>query len=32
VKLIEYDFARYGSSATRKALLGRWSSEVRTGR
>ena len=29
VKLIAYDFATYGSSATRTRLLGRWSSEVK---
>lgn len=31
VKLIDYDFAKYGSSAERKRLLGRWSTEVKTG-
>ena len=29
IKLIEYDFAKYGSSATRTRLLGRWTSEVK---
>ncbi|MEO8714244.1 MAG: ABC transporter substrate-binding protein [Acetobacteraceae bacterium] len=29
LKLIEYDFSKYGSSATRTRLLGRWSSEVK---
>ncbi|MCW3475333.1 ABC transporter substrate-binding protein [Limobrevibacterium gyesilva] len=29
IKLIEYDFATYGSSATRTRLLGRWTSEVK---
>lgn len=28
VKLIDYDFAKYGSSETRKALLARWDAEV----
>jgi iron(III) transport system substrate-binding protein len=31
VKLIDYDFAKYGSSAERTRLLGRWSSEVKSG-
>lgn len=31
VKLIDYDFAKYGSSAERKRLLGRWSTEVKAG-
>ena len=31
IKLIEYDFAKYGSSAERKRLLGRWSTEVKSG-
>ena len=30
VKLIAYDFAKYGSSAERKRLLARWSTEVKT--
>ena len=30
VKLIDYDFAKYGSSAERKRLLGRWSTEVKS--
>jgi iron(III) transport system substrate-binding protein len=30
VKLIDYDFARWGSSAERKRLLGRWDAEVST--
>jgi iron(III) transport system substrate-binding protein len=29
IKLIEYDFATYGSSATRTRLLGRWTNEVK---
>ena len=29
IKLIEYDFAKYGSSATRKRLLGKWTDEVK---
>jgi iron(III) transport system substrate-binding protein len=29
IKLIEYDFAKYGSSETRKRLLGKWSNEVK---
>lgn len=29
-KLISYDFAKYGSGETRKALLGRWDREVRS--
>jgi len=29
IKLIEYDFAKYGSSAVRTRLLGRWTSEVK---
>jgi iron(III) transport system substrate-binding protein len=29
IKLISYDFAKYGSSAERKRLLGRWSTEVK---
>jgi iron(III) transport system substrate-binding protein len=28
IKLIEYDFAKYGSSAERKRLLGRWDKEI----
>ena len=28
-KLIEYDFAKYGSSETRKRLLGKWTDEVK---
>jgi iron(III) transport system substrate-binding protein len=31
VKLIAYDFAKFGSSAERTRLLGRWSSEVKSG-
>ena len=27
IKLIEYDFAKYGSSETRKRLLGKWTDE-----
>ena len=30
IKLINYDFAKYGSSAERKRLLGRWSNEVKS--
>jgi iron(III) transport system substrate-binding protein len=30
VKLIDYDFAKYGSAAERKRLLGRWTSEVKS--
>jgi iron(III) transport system substrate-binding protein len=29
VKLIDYDFAKYGSSQERKRLLGKWTSEVK---
>ncbi|HSU06160.1 MAG TPA: extracellular solute-binding protein, partial [Acetobacteraceae bacterium] len=29
IKLIEYDFAKYGSSAVRRHLLDRWTSEVK---
>jgi iron(III) transport system substrate-binding protein len=28
VKLIDYDFVKYGSSAERKRLLGKWDNEV----
>jgi iron(III) transport system substrate-binding protein len=28
IKLIDYDFAKYGDSATRKALLERWDKEI----
>jgi iron(III) transport system substrate-binding protein len=31
IKLIEYDFATYGSSETRRRLLGRWTREVKNG-
>jgi iron(III) transport system substrate-binding protein len=31
VKLIDYDFGKYGSSAERKRLLGRWTTEVKSG-
>ncbi len=31
VRLIDYDFAKYGSSAERKRLLARWSTEVKAG-
>jgi iron(III) transport system substrate-binding protein len=31
IKLIDYDFAKYGSSAERRRLLGRWSTEVKSG-
>ena len=31
LKLIEYDFEKYGSSATRRALLSRWTKEVKNG-
>ena len=30
IKLIDYDFAKYGSSAERKRLLGRWTTEVKS--
>lgn len=30
IKLINYDFAKYGSSAERKRLLGKWDAEVST--
>jgi iron(III) transport system substrate-binding protein len=30
IKLIDYDFAKFGSSAERKRLLGRWSTEVKS--
>ncbi len=30
IKLIDYDFAKYGSSAERKRLLGRWSTDVKS--
>jgi iron(III) transport system substrate-binding protein len=30
VKLIDYDFGKYGSSAERKRLLGRWTTEVKS--
>ena len=29
IKLIEYDFATYGSAATRNRILARWASEVK---
>ena len=29
IKLIAYDFAKYGASATRQRILGRWSAEVK---
>ncbi len=29
IKLIEYDFAKYGSSAVRTRILGRWTAEVK---
>jgi len=29
IKLIDYDFAKYGSSAERKRLLGKWTDEVK---
>src|ERR1700722_13201128 len=31
VKLIDYDFEKYGSSATRRALLSKWTNEVKNG-
>jgi iron(III) transport system substrate-binding protein len=31
LKLIDYDFAKYGSSAERKRLLSRWTQEVKNG-
>ena len=30
-KLIDYDFAKYGSSAERRRLLGKWSEEIKVG-
>jgi iron(III) transport system substrate-binding protein len=30
VKLIDYDFGKYGSSAERRRLLGRWTTEVKS--
>jgi iron(III) transport system substrate-binding protein len=30
VKLIDYDFAKYGSSAVRTRLLGRWTTEIKS--
>ena len=30
VKLIDYDFAKYGSSAERKRLLSKWDKEVKS--
>ena len=32
IKLINYDFAKYGSSAERKRLLSRWTTEVKNAR
>ena len=29
IKLIDYDFAKYGSTAERRRLLGRWTTEVK---
>jgi iron(III) transport system substrate-binding protein len=29
VKVIDYDFAKYGSSAERKRLLSKWDKEVK---
>ena len=29
IKLIDYDFAKYGSTATRTRLLGRWTTEIK---
>ena len=29
IKLINYDFAKYGSSAERKRLLSKWDNEVK---
>jgi iron(III) transport system substrate-binding protein len=29
IKLIEFDFAKYGSSAERKRLLAKWDAEVK---
>jgi iron(III) transport system substrate-binding protein len=29
IKLIDYDFAKYGSSAERRRLLGKWDKEVK---
>ena len=30
IKLIDYDFAKYGSSAERKRLLAKWDAEVKS--
>ena len=30
IKLINYDFAKYGSSAERRRLLAKWDAEVKT--
>ena len=30
IKLIDYDFAKYGSSAERKRLLAKWDKDVKT--
>ena len=30
IKLINYDFAKYGSSAERRRLLSKWDSEVKS--
>ena len=30
IKLIDYDFAKYGSSAERKRLLSKWDKEVKS--
>ena len=30
VKLIDYDFAKYGSSAERRRLLAKWDAEIGT--
>ena len=31
IKLIDYDFATYGATATRERLLARWDKEVKPG-
>ena len=32
IKLIDYDFAKYGSSAERKRILARWTKDVKNAR
>jgi len=31
IKLIDYDFAKYGSTAVRTRLLSRWTTDVKNG-